>query len=480
MIKRRTFIQNTGIAAFGLAISSLANGTALFSNKLAYTQFISNRPLLKDRRFTSKAVEAKIESVKKLIKDEELSWMFENCYPNTLDTTVSYSIKNGKPYTYVITGDIDAMWLRDSSAQVFPYLTLMKEDDALRNLIAGVVNQHAAFIQLDPYANAFYNDPNKVSEWKNDKTLMKPGVHERKWEIDSLCYTIRLAYHYWKHTDDKSCFDSDWLSAMKLVVKTFKEQQRKEGLGPYSWERKGQATVEKGFGRSVKSVGLIFSMFRPSDDATLFPFLISSNLFAVVSLRQLAEICSNKGLDTSFANECTLLAEEVNTAIEKYGIVNNQEHQKVFAYEVDGFGSVYFADDANVPSLLSLPYIGAVKRDDPVYVQTRKYLLSEKTNPYYTKGRAGEGIASPHINRDMIWPMAIILRAMTSTDEKEIVDSLKQLKATHAGTGFMHESFYKDDAKKYTREWFAWANTLFGELIIKIADENPKLLQLQL
>jgi len=474
MIKRRTFIRNTALASAGLFINNLSFASVMDSP----SKFISKRPALKDRKFTSVAVEAKIEAVKKQIKDEELSWMFENCYPNTLDTTVSFSTKNGKPFTYVITGDIDAMWLRDSSAQVFPYLPLMKEDAALQQLIAGVVNQHATFVMLDPYANAFYNDPNKVSEWKNDKTLMKPGVHERKWEIDSLCYTIRLAYHYWQHTGDTSCFDGNWLSAMKLIVKTFKEQQRKENNGSYSWERKGQASVEKGFGRSVKPVGLIFSMFRPSDDATLFPFLISSNLFAVVSLRQLAEICSKTGLDTAFATECTALADEVNTAIQQYGIVNNQENQKVFAYEVDGFGSVYFADDANVPSLLSLPYIGAVKRNDPVYVNTRKYLLSEKTNPYYTKGKAGEGIASPHINKDMIWPMAIILRAMTSTDEKEIVDSLKILKATHAGTGFMHESFYKDDATKYTRDWFAWANTLFGELIIKVAEENPRLLQL--
>ena len=474
MIKRRIFIRNTALASAGLIINNLSFASMLNPP----SKFISKRPALKDRKFTSVAVDAKIESVKKQIKDEELSWMFENCYPNTLDTTVSFSTKNGKPYTYVITGDIDAMWLRDSSAQVFPYLPLMKEDAALQQLIAGVVNQHATFVLLDPYANAFYNDPNKVSEWKNDKTLMKPGVHERKWEIDSLCYTIRLAYHYWQHTGDTSCFANNWLSAMKLIVKTFKEQKRKDDHGPYSWGRKGESTPEKGFGRSVKPVGLIFSMFRPSDDATLFPFLISSNLFAVVSLRQLAEICSKTGLDTAFATECTALADEVNTAIQQYGIVNNQENQKVFAYEVDGFGSVYFADDANVPSLLSLPYIGAVKRDDPVYVNTRKYLLSDKTNPYFTKGKAGEGIASPHINKDMIWPMAIIMRAMTSTDEKEIVDSLKILKATHASTGFMHESFYKDDATKYTRDWFAWANTLFGELLIKVAEENPRLLQL--
>jgi len=469
---------NNSLKTATLVLFSLLFSTLIYAGNLGEANnFISKRPAINDRKFSSSAVEAKIAEVKKLIKDDELRWLFENCFPNTLDTTVKLRYINGKPYTYVITGDIDAMWLRDSSAQVWPYLTLMKNDKKLQELIAGVINQQTTFILLDPYANAFYDDPNREGEWKDDKTDMKKGIHERKWEIDSPCYVIRLAFGYWNQTGDASIFDNDWVAAMKLIVKTFKEQQRKENRGSYYWMRPGEMEIEGGYGRPSKPTGLIYSLFRPSDDVTLLPNLIPSNLFAVVSLRQLSELFTKTGLDQKFAKECDDLANEVEAAVYKYGVVNKQSDEKVFAYEVDGFGSVYFADDANVPSLLSLPYIGAVKRNDPIYERTRNYLLNENTNPYYVKGKAGEGISSPHIAKDMIWPMAIILRAMTSTDKKEIEDCLVLLKNTHAGKGFMHESFFKEDATKFTRDWFAWANTLFGELIIKVANENPEILK---
>jgi len=469
---------NNSLKTATLVLFSLLFSTLIYAGNLGEANnFISKRPAINDRKFSSSAVEAKIAEVKKLIKDDELRWLFENCFPNTLDTTVKLRYINGKPYTYVITGDIDAMWLRDSSAQVWPYLTLMKNDKKLQELIAGVINQQTTFILLDPYANAFYDDPNREGEWKDDKTDMKKGIHERKWEIDSPCYVIRLAFGYWNQTGDASIFDNDWVAAMKLIVKTFKEQQRKENRGSYYWMRPGEMEIEGGYGRPSKPTGLIYSLFRPSDDVTLLPNLITSNLFAVVSLRQLSELFTKTGLDQKFAKECDDLANEVEAAVYKYGVVNKQSDEKVFAYEVDGFGSVYFADDANVPSLLSLPYIGAVKRNDPIYERTRNYLLNENTNPYYVKGKAGEGISSPHIAKDMIWPMAIILRAMTSTDKKEIEDCLVLLKNTHAGKGFMHESFFKEDATKFTRDWFAWANTLFGELIIKVANENPEILK---
>jgi meiotically up-regulated gene 157 (Mug157) protein len=474
MRTRREFIKNSALVAGGLVISSNTIAGNVF--KPASAGYTSNRPKPELRKFTSSAVERTIAEVKVNIANPELAWMFENCFPNTLDTTVNFRLENGKPFTYVITGDIDAMWLRDSSAQVWPYLPLVKNDKPLQDLIAGVVNQHAAFVLLDPYANAFYDDPKRVSEWKDDNTEMRPGVHERKWEVDSLCYVIRLAYHYWKYTDDTQLFDTNWVAAMKLIVKTFKEQQRKENVGPYRFMRGWEACIEDGWGVPVNPTGMIFSAFRPSDDRTVFPFLISSNLFAVVSLRQLSEIFSKTGLDAAFAKECSALADEVHEAITRFGIVDFN-NEKVFAYEVDGFGSQYFADDANVPSLLSLTYIGAVKSNDPIYINTRKMLLNEKTNPYYVKGKVAEGISSPHCYRENIWPMSIILRAMTSVNDEEIIMCLKMLRETHANTGFMHESFNKDDASKFTRKWFAWANTLFGELILKISLEKPHLLK---
>ena len=213
------------------------------------------------RNFTSPAIEKAIDEFQKNVKDEELGWLFNNCFPNTLDTTVTYSEKNGRPDTYVITGDIDAMWLRDSSAQVWPYLKFVKEDQKLQDLIAGVINRQTHYILKDPYANAFYDNPKQEGEWKSDVTDMKPGVHERKWEIDSLCYPIRLAYNYWKTTGDKKPFDEDWVAAIKTILEVFKDQQQKDNSGKYHFQRKtpnaSDTRALKGYGYPVNPVGLI-------------------------------------------------------------------------------------------------------------------------------------------------------------------------------------------------------------------------------
>lgn len=434
---------------------------------------------LAQRKFTSIAVEKAIKAFKQKVSNNELGWLFENCFPNTLDTTVDFEMIDGRPDTYVITGDIDAMWLRDSTAQVWPYLPLIKEDKKLGQLIAGVINRQTKNILLDPYANAFYKDPTKISEWKDDYTDMKPGLHERKWEIDSLCYPVRLSYHYWKISGDASPFDEQWKKAAMLIVKTFIEQQRKTNKGPYKFERKTSWATDGvplgGYGYPANPVGLIYSMFRPSDDATIFPFLIPANFFAVVSLQQMAELASKVYKDTVFATECIALAKEIQTALQQHAIVNHRKFGKVYAYEVNGYGSYNIMDDANVPSLLSLPYLGAVKTTDPVYLNTRKLLLSSY-NPFFFKGKAGEGIGGPHAGIDLIWPLSIIIRALTSNDEAEIKKSIKILQQSHAGTGFMHETFHKDDATKFSRSWFAWANTIFGELLYKTLENKPHLL----
>ena len=310
--------------------------------------FESKRPAPGDRKFSSAAVEATIGRLKKQIADPELAWLFENCFPNTLDTTVEFEIIDGKPDTYVITGDIDAMWLRDSTAQVWPYLPLIKEDKPLQELIAGVINRQKKCIILDPYANAFYKDVNKESEWKKDYTTMKPGIHERKWEIDSLCYPIRLAYHYHKTTGDTSVFDSDWVRTIELTLQTFKEQQRKDGNGPYTFQRNTYWATDgvplSGYGYPVKPVGLICSVFRPSDDATIYPFLIPANFFAVVSLRQAAELLNKVLNKTDLALKCTALAMEVEKALQQHAIINHQTYGRLYAYEVNGFGSFNLMD----------------------------------------------------------------------------------------------------------------------------------------
>jgi uncharacterized protein len=469
-MNRKKFIQQSSLAATGILMS-----------KYSFAKWQSDFQIVRiaesQRKFKSPAVEKLIAEIKKNIGNKEIAWLFENCFPNTLDTTVDFEIINGKPDTFVITGDIDAMWLRDSSAQVWPYLPLMKDDKNLQELIKGVINRQVKCILKDPYANAFYKDETKVSEWKDDKTTMKPGIHERKWEIDSLCYPIRLAYGYWKETGDTSPFDADWKEAMRLVVKTFKEQQRLENNGPYKFERTTSWATDGvplgGYGYPTKKIGLIHSMFRPSDDATVFPFNIPGNLFASkVLLYFISQFGLAINLDNHFKEECRKLGLSLMKPIIENGIIDNKQFGKIYAYEINGFGSFNLMDDANVPSLLSLEYLGV---RGEITKNTTKFVLSD-SNPFFFKGKAAEGIGGPHVGMDYIWPLSIIMRGLTSTDDKEIKNCLDMLQKTHAGTGFMHESFHKDDATRFTRKWFAWANTLFGEFVWKVYRERPHLL----
>lgn len=467
-------------AAATLAIANLdaASGVAAVADAAAVTadsKYDTNRrPAPADRLFVSKAVEDEIARVKSLLTNRQLAWMFENCFPNTIDTTVHFRMLDGNPDTFVYTGDIHAMWLRDSGAQVWPYLQLANKDEQLRLMLEGVVRRQLMCINFDPYANAF-NDGPVGSYWESDNTDMKPELHERKWEIDSLCYVIRLAYEYWKVTGDDSVFDETWLKAVNNILTTFIQQQRKDGVGPYRFTRKTDRSTDtlnnNGLGAPVNPVGLIVSCFRPSDDATTLQFLVPSNLFAVTSLRKAAEILSVVNKDEELAAKCTALADEVENAIKKYAVVDHPEFGKIYAFEVDGFGNALLMDDANVPSLLALPYLGDVDVDDPVYRNTRRFVWST-SNPYFFKGKAAEGIGGPHVGYDMIWPMSIMMKAFTSTDDAEIKQCIETLMTTHNGTGFMHESFHKDNPSNFTRDWFAWQNTLFGELILKLVNDG--------
>lgn len=221
----------------------------------------------------------------------------------------------------------------------------------------------------------------------------------------------------------------------------------------------------------MSGCGLIVSSFRPSDDATTFQYLIPSNFFAVTSLRKAAEILNDVNHKTDLAEKCSALADEVEAALKKHATYNHPEFGTIYAFEVDGFGNKHLMDDANVPSLIAMPYLGDMDVNDPVYQNTRRFVWS-KNNPYFFKGTAGEGIGGPHVGYDMAWPMSIMMKAFTSTDDNEIKNCLTMLLDTDAGTGFMHESFNVNDPADFTREWFAWQNTLFGELILKLIDEG--------
>lgn len=441
------------------------------------TRYASKRPTPEERLFRSNVIEEKIRQVKKLLKHSPyLAWMFENCFPNTLDTTVHYTEdSDGTPDTFVYTGDIHAMWGRDSGAQVWPYLQFANKDKNLKKMIKGVILRQFHNISFDPYANAFNRYPDPNGGWMKDDCGMKPELHERKYEIDSLCYPLRLAYQYWKVTGDASIFDDLWIDVCQKVLKTFKEQQRKNGRGPYKFlrvtDRQLDTVNNGGWGAPVKPVGLIASVFRPSDDATTLLFLVPSNFMAVTTLKKMADVLTTVNHQPALAKECNDLANEVHNALMKYAIYNHPKYGKIYAYEVDGFGNQLLMDDANVPSLLAMPYLGDVSLDDPIYQNTRRFVWSDD-NPYFFKGKAGEGIGGPHIGYDMAWPMSIMMKAFTSTDDKEIKDCIQMLMDTDADTGMIHESFNVNNASDYTRPWFAWQNTLFGELILKLVDEG--------
>lgn len=490
MVYHHHFNRIVGAAAMAAALAALSPLTA-HGAEVAFPASsmacatdavrISRRPAEADRLFRSPAVEAEIARVTALLTNPKLAWMFANCYPNTLDTTVHFRRDaEGNPDTFVYTGDIHAMWLRDSGAQVWPYMALADRDPELKAMLAGVILRQFKCINFDPYANAFNDGAVPDGPWMNDMTDMKPELHERKWEIDSLCYPVRLAYEYWLRTGDTSIFGEEWLKAVSSILATFRDQQRKTGNGSYKFQRETEAATDTrsngGYGHPVKPVGLIASAFRPSDDATTFQFLVPSNFMAVSSLRKAARILTEVNHDDKLAAECTALADEVEGALRKYAVNHHPEYGDIYAFEVDGFGNQLLMDDANVPSLLAMAYLGDVDSDDAVYRNTRRFVWSD-SNPYFFSGNAGEGIGGPHVGYDMVWPMSIMMKAFTSDDDAEIARCVKMLMDTDAGTGFMHESFHKDDAANFTREWFAWQNTLFGELIIKlIADGRLDLL----
>ena len=476
MNRRELLVGSATVAVASMLPAQIASTT--FSGLIG-------RPVEPERRFRSAVIERTIAEMRAGMGSPELAQIFENCFPNTLDTTVFPGKFQGKPDTYVITGDIDAMWLRDSAAQVWPYLAFARQDTELRDLLEGVIRRQTRLIQIDSYANAFTrNTTDPPLKWAvHDHTEMRPGVAERKWEIDSLCYPIRLAHGYWQATGDAGPFDAQWRVAAEAILRTFTEQQRKQSRGPYSFQREAASPYDtvalSGFGNPARPNGMIFSMFRPSDDACIYPLFVPANLFAVASLRQLAELAARPANDTNLAARATELADEVEKTTTEHGRLHHPRFGEIWAYEVDGYGNALMMDDANAPGLVSMAYLNKNAIGDPFYQRTRAFALSD-ANPYFFHGTAADGIGGPHIGLNAVWPMSIMFRAFTSTSDAEIRRCLRWLRDTTAGTGFMHESFNKDNPIEFTRAWFAWANTLFGELLLKLADERPALLAAQL
>lgn len=393
---------------------------------------------------------------------------FNTCFANTLLTTVKHLEDNT---TFLLTGDIPAMWLRDSTAQVRPYLVIAERDKEIEDMIAGLVERQLQFINIDPYANAF-NEAANSAGYQTDHTDMKPEIWERKYEIDSLCYPIQLSYLLWKASGSTKQFNNTFKKAVEKILGVWETEQNHKN-SPYTFVRDTtrleDTLVNDGRGSEAAPTGMTWSGFRPSDDACKYGYLVPSNMFAKVVLGYLQEIFSEVLKDTSCLQRIDKLRNEIQDGIEKFAKVKNAKGETVYAYEVDGLGNHSIMDDSNVPNLLSAPYLGYCKNDNEVYKSTRSTLLS-KENPFFYEGEYAKGIGSSHTPENYIWPIALAMEGMTTDDKSEKERILNLLVKCDAGTKLMHEGFDVNDPSKYTREWFSWANMMFCELVMDYFD----------
>ncbi|MBR4767064.1 MAG: glycoside hydrolase family 125 protein [Clostridia bacterium] len=404
-----------------------------------------------------------IDSICDKLDSEELKQDFKKCYLNTLETTVKYDEEGN---IFIITGDIKAMWLRDSSVQVSHYVRLAGVDKDCKELVKSLLKRQFQYICIDPYANAFNEAPN--GNGHKDETETNPVVFERKYEIDSLIYPLWLLNKYYSFTNDSSVFDSLFYKTLKTIVDTLIIEQDYKDNSPYYFRRPNDekdSLLNNGYGADYKYTGMVRSAFRPSDDRCHYPFLVPANMFIVSVFNELISILNYENIDNPDEDRIIELCQDIKTGIEKYAVIVNKEFGKIYAYELDGLGNYLFMDDANVPSLLSLPYLGWCSKNDKIYQNTRKYILS-KNNPYFFEGKYAEGIGSPHTPDNYIWHISLIIEALTTDDKNEQMRIFNTLRKTTAGTGFMHEGFNCDNPDEYTRSWFAWANTLFAIFII--------------
>ncbi len=395
--------------------------------------------------------------------------MFKATYLNTIETTV----KLDEHGAFVITGDIPAMWLRDSSAQVRHYLNLTKDDADIRSLVASLVQRQAYCILDDPYANAFNQTKKEGGHYADTTEFDNPMAWERKYEVDSLCYPVNLAYHFMKASGTTEHLDETFKQACLKILDTFETEQYHAEKSPYRFTRTNCPPSDTlkcdGMGTPVAYTGMTWSGFRPSDDACELHYLIPSEMFAVVILGYMAEIAETVWNDAAMKERALKLRGEIDTGIKKYGTYDHPEFGTIYAYEADGRGNQNFMDDANVPSLLSLPYLGYCGADDEIYQNTRRFILS-KNNPYYYEGTAAKGIGSPHTPKNYIWHVSLAMQGLTSTCDEEVNAILDLFETTTAGTGLMHEGFHVDNPDKFTRVWFAWANSIFAEFVIHVTE----------
>ncbi|KJZ79426.1 hypothetical protein HIM_00895 [Hirsutella minnesotensis 3608] len=472
------------------------------------------RPDPRCRTFHSDEIERVIKDMTSRMKDPDLARLFENAFPSTTDTTVKFHTK-GKdtgfirfggfrssqddgawegPQSFIITGDIVAEWLRDSTNQLRPYQALAKKDPAIFDLILGAINTQSEYVIESPYCNAFQPPP--ISELPTTSNGQEDMVHpayepeavfECKYELDSLAHFLALANDFHEHTSSTQFVNSRWLLAVETLLEVLKQQSQptfdsetgKYRRNEYTFQRTTNIGTEtlnlQGIGNPLNNgTNLVRSAFRPSDDATILGFFIPANAMMSVELGRASKLAEAAGKH-SLAETLQKWSERLRTAVLEHGIVKHKKFGDVFAYEVDGYGSSILMDDANYPSLLALPVMGFCDVKDPVYRNTRKMILDRAGNPYYLTGSEFKGIGGPHIGLRNAWPMSLLIQAQTSNDDDEILDCLNMvLKSSRLG--LVHESVDVSHVRQYTRSWFAWANGVFAATIMDLAKRKPHLI----
>lgn len=404
-----------------------------------------------------------------MLDQKRLNRVFKNCYSNTMDTAIK-NLDNGD--VFVITGDIPAMWLRDSSAQVMVYLNEINKPK-IKKLITNLLNKQFSLILTDPYANAFMENEKQISQWaeyvKSD--FIHPLVWERKFELDSLCYPLFLLTKYFEKTKDLSVFNETFLKAFDLIIDTCENERKHSKNSKYfffrkvPWREKAEDVGKNTNPKEEK--GLVWSGFRPSDDPCVYNYHIPDNMFLVSVLFKLEKIFRLVIKDKTRSTKCKTLVKELVPLIDKYGVKKIKGIGKVYVLETDCLGKCVLDDDANIPSLLSIPYLEYPFIDKTIYENTRRYVLS-KRNKYYYEGKVLKGIGSPHTPKDSVWPLSLIMQGLTAKTIKEKNECLKLLLESSKDNDLMHESVDVNDPSKYTRPWFCWANSLFAEFVLSL------------
>ncbi|KAJ2853073.1 hypothetical protein J3B02_003300, partial [Coemansia erecta] len=447
------------------------------------------RPSPECRTFVSIAIEQVISNVTEKIKNPDIRQLFANTMASTLDTAIAWHQDDDSdkvPYTFVITGDINAQWTRDSTNQMMPLVPYVQREEGLKKLVAGLINMQAEQIAQYPFANAYQPPlrskllPSENSWAKSDRAVPQfdpSRVFEAKFEIDSLAAFLKLSSAYWRQVGKMDFVDLDtWklaiVGTLDLLVQLQQPTFDSEGAvqdAVFSFSRTASSGTETSFGHGrgnpVRRTGMVRSLFRPSDDSVIFPFFVPGNAMLSVELERLFQMLTSLGIMAREQKLAQQLAGEIRKGIMEHAVFEHPKHGKVFAFETDGYGSQIIMDDANVPSLLSLPYLGFVAANNTVYQNTRRMVLSTD-NPWFFSGKQISGVGSPHTGFRKVWPMAVAIQALTSDSREDRVDAIGVLASTTAGLALMHESVDADEPAKFTRPWFAWCNGVFSELVI--------------